>query len=258
MLETPSSTMRNIFMHYLIQMVPRLPPAVDGVGDYSLILARQLWKRSGIKTIFIVCDPLWQGPQTIEQFEVIRLEKRSPEDLTRKLCLALRQSGENSKILLQFVCYGYGPRGITEWIIDGLQSFSSSHPDQLLVMFHELVAESFLPWKSAFWLHSRLKEQIRDIASLASTRFTTTDAYAARLRRWGVDNVPVIPTYSGVGEPDTNVPMADREPCVVVFGRRPQRELVYRNEGDALRHACEIAGAEYVVDIGEELPSVPT
>ncbi len=41
-------------------IVPRLPPAIDDVGDYALNLARQLRKDFNVPTHFIVGNPTWQ------------------------------------------------------------------------------------------------------------------------------------------------------------------------------------------------------
>jgi len=45
----------------IIQIVPRLPPVIDGVGDYALNLARQLPKDFNIQTHFIVGSSTWKG-----------------------------------------------------------------------------------------------------------------------------------------------------------------------------------------------------
>jgi hypothetical protein len=45
----------------IIQIVARLPPAVDGVGDYASLLAKQLRAAHNIRTVFVVCDPSWRN-----------------------------------------------------------------------------------------------------------------------------------------------------------------------------------------------------
>ena len=47
----------------IIQIVPKLPPAIDGLGDYALNIARQLYKDFGVKTHFVVGDPAWVGAE---------------------------------------------------------------------------------------------------------------------------------------------------------------------------------------------------
>jgi hypothetical protein len=46
-------------MAHITQIVSRLPPAIDGVGDYAYLLARELRAAHNIDTVFIVCDPGW-------------------------------------------------------------------------------------------------------------------------------------------------------------------------------------------------------
>jgi len=50
----------------------RLPPEIDGVGDYALSLARQLRLDFGIEMHFIVCDPTWAGATEIEDFRLTK------------------------------------------------------------------------------------------------------------------------------------------------------------------------------------------
>jgi hypothetical protein len=52
----------------IYQIVPRLPPLIDGVGDYSLQLARTLRENHNIDSKFIIGDPSWLGPTELEGF----------------------------------------------------------------------------------------------------------------------------------------------------------------------------------------------
>jgi hypothetical protein len=49
----------------IIQIVPRLTPAIDGVGDYTFLLAKQLRAAHDIDTQFVVCDPNWENAETL-------------------------------------------------------------------------------------------------------------------------------------------------------------------------------------------------
>lgn len=54
----------------MISVVPRLYPAIDGVGDYALTLARQLRSDFGVETRFIIGDPTWVGKNQLEGFNI--------------------------------------------------------------------------------------------------------------------------------------------------------------------------------------------
>ena len=86
----------------LITIVPRLPPAADGVGDYALGLARQLRLSFGIETRFVVGDPSWAGDEQAEGFGVSRLGVRAADELLRAL-----PQGRQAAVLLHYVGYGY-------------------------------------------------------------------------------------------------------------------------------------------------------
>ena len=51
--------------------VPRLPPAIDGVGDYALNLARQLRKDFNIQTHFIVGNSTWKCAENLRSSKLI-------------------------------------------------------------------------------------------------------------------------------------------------------------------------------------------
>ncbi|MHC5830485.1 MAG: glycosyltransferase family 1 protein, partial [Nostoc sp.] len=61
------------YLTHITSIVPRLPPAIDGVGDYALNLARQLRKDFNIQTHFIVGNPTWTGAAEIEGFPVSQI-----------------------------------------------------------------------------------------------------------------------------------------------------------------------------------------
>jgi hypothetical protein len=43
----------------VIQIVPALPPAINGLGDYASLLAKELWEAHNIRSRFVVGDPRW-------------------------------------------------------------------------------------------------------------------------------------------------------------------------------------------------------
>src|SRR5438132_6506179 len=100
----------------LIQIVPRLPPAIDGLGDYAFYLAKQLRDDCEINSHFIVGNPQWEIEQPIG-FSVQRVGERSSACLREVL-----QSSRNSisSVLLHYVGYGYAKRGCPFWLIRAL------------------------------------------------------------------------------------------------------------------------------------------
>lgn len=79
------------YLTHVTSIVPRLPPAIDGVGDYALNLARQLRKDFNIQTHFIVGDTTSTSSAEIEGFSVSQVSDRSPDALVNLLSSDRRQ-----------------------------------------------------------------------------------------------------------------------------------------------------------------------
>lgn len=188
----------------IVQIVPRLPPEVCGVGDYSLALAHDL-QAKGIETTFVVGkseDNI--GNQTPNGFDTYHIQRRSADSLQQTLSQI-----DFDAIVLQYSGYGYAKRGAPLWLSEGLGRIRRP----ILTMFHELYAFSS-PWSSAFWLCPLMKFSARRIAKMSSVRFTNRQASA----NWLQLPTKVVPVFSNFGEPEVSkVPMA-RERSLVCFG----------------------------------------
>src|SRR4028118_469245 len=99
----------------IISIVPRLPPAVDGLGDYALHLARQLRQDFGLVTDFIVADPNWTEGASVDGFIVKLMAARSIAALLNVLPTEMQSS---TTVLLHYVGYGYAKRGCPVWLVE--------------------------------------------------------------------------------------------------------------------------------------------
>ena len=125
----------NFFLLGLIQIVPRLPPSIDGVGDYAFLLAKQMREAHGINTQFVVCDPNWKpedGRRTtddglltsdlrLDGFPFHQLRERSAAELLR----VLSAPGMPTTVLLHYVGYGYEKRGCPVWLVRALREWKN-------------------------------------------------------------------------------------------------------------------------------------
>ncbi|MEH2411350.1 glycosyltransferase family 1 protein [Nostoc sp.] len=236
-------------------IVPRLPPAIDGVGDYALNLARQLRKDFNIKTHFIVGDTTWTGAAEIEGFVVSQVSvgvagrrHRSPDAL-----LNLLSTDRSSSILLHYVGYGYAQRGCPVWLVDGLQRWKSLFPKRSLVtMFHEISA-SGPPWTSAFWLSSLQRNLAARLAQMSDRCITSKQLYAeiiANISRGKHHEIPFLPVFSNIGEPDKVLPLLERQQRLVVFGGIANRARVYRESQAVLEYVCQRLNIQEIWDVG--------
>jgi Glycosyl transferase 4-like domain len=233
----------------LIQIVPELPPAVGGVGDYASLLAKEL-SRLGIRTTFVVPERQRQAqPERPPDLPEASPVWPRPEALAHRLDALCPDA-----VLVHYSGYGYAKRGAPVWLVQGLRRWKAGAPGRrLVVMFHELWAYG-PPWRSSFWTHPVQRALVAALLRLADNYLTSTDLYARRLRRLAPHRSPVavLPVPSNIGEPGELPPFEAREPLAVVFGRPGMRARVYRHF-EAFLPALRAARIEAVLDLGPPL-----
>ncbi len=233
----------------IISIVPRLSPAIDGVGDYALRLAHQLEKTAQTKTHFIVGDPQWDESAVVEGFTARRVESRS----VVALWSALTELPLGTTILLHYVGHGYAKRGCPRWLVQTLEHWQRAHPQtRLVTMFHELYAVG-LPWQYDFWFSLTQQNLAARIAKLSDRALTSTQRYANSLNRLSQGKhaqVPTLPIFSNMGEPPTVLPLAQRQPRLIVFGQHHTKARVYRECLANLASVCRALNLKEIWDLG--------
>jgi hypothetical protein len=232
-----------------VQIVPRLPPAVDGLGDYALCLARQLRDDHEIESSFIVGDPSWEGGGGVEGFSGGRLSDRSAAALAGSL-----GSDDTRAVLLHYVGYGYAKRGAPFWLIRGLERWRGNNSRaRLLTIFHEIAA-SGPPWTSAFWLSPLQRRLAARLVRLSDTCVTSKQSYAEILQSLSSDRGSIwrpLPVFSTIGEPKTPLPLLrHRRRRLVVFGGAANKARVYARSLPAIERSCGALAIDEIVDIG--------
>lgn len=236
-------------------IVPRLSPAVDGLGDYGLLLAGQLRRDFRLGTQFIIGDPDWAGSSEVSRFPVRQVAQQTPAALLD--CLP---SEVGSTVLLHYVGYGYARRGCPQWLVDGLEQWKQQGPQRHLVtLFHELYADGPI-WTSAFWTSGWQRQLAERLARLSDRCVTNRQAAADQLYQLSGrkhEAVPVLPVFSTVGESRYLRPLADRPRWLVVFGSKGPRERVYGESRATLERVCQQLEIEQILDIGPDLDALP-
>lgn len=241
----------------VVCIVPRLPPAIDGVGDFALNLARQWRQDFQIEVRFIVCDPNWDGPPNVEGFSVDQLKAHTTSDLLSRL----PDSDQSPAIVnLQFSGYGYAKWACPTWLVNGLEQWKNQTANaQLVTMFHELYNSLGAPWQHNFWTYPFQKKIAIRLACLSDACLTSTEKYSKQLRtlsRGKHPGVVTLPVLSNVGEPDNILPLIEREKNLVIFGQGGTRLRAYRESLPVLAQVCETLAIQRILDVGPlvELP----
>jgi len=244
----------------VIQIVPRLPPAIDGLGDYALSLALQMRQYFGIDTHFIVGEQRWVGEAHIDGFNISKIPRQSANTLTSLL-------GSNdfsaATVLLHYVNYGYAKRGCPIWLVKGLQRWrNTTVKPSLITMFHEVYAYGFPAWTSSFWLSPLQKRLASQLAQLSDRCFTSRKEYAAllyKLSQGKHSEISTFPVFSTVGEPKQVWALEKRDKKIVIFGSYAMRRNVYQKSSAELFHACQLLDIEEIIDIGPSIQlTLPT
>jgi hypothetical protein len=237
-------------MKTVLQIVPRLPPAVCGVGDYAFRLAVEWRKQYKIETKFMVLDPCWDGRPALDGFRVQRLEKRTPNVFLRVLDA---MEAQESRVLLHYVGYGYARRGAPVWLAIGMRRWLKARPKCVAgIFFHELVAFG-PPWTSAFWLHPLQRWVCRDLARAARLHFTNRTASAKKIDEMvgGVNPLTIsLPVFSNLEEPTRIQPLAERLPQMVVYGPTARSKPLQLQALRWLQKVCQQTGVQKIISFG--------
>jgi hypothetical protein len=234
-------------------IVPRLPPAIDGVGDYGLNLAKQMRQDFGVITEFVIGDANWSGEDVVEGFTV-----KQVADCSRSALLDLLPNDQNSEqiVLLHYVGYGYARRGCPIWLVEGLEKWrKGSNNRRLVTMFHEIYA--FGPiWNSQFWTSPLQRNLAARLVRLSDRTLTSKQGYADIIHKFSQgkhSDIPTLPVFSNVGEPEYLTPLSERYRRLVIFGGGGTRSRVYARSQLALQRTCQELEIEEILDIGPAL-----
>jgi hypothetical protein len=235
----------------IISIVPRLPPAIDGVGDYAFKLAYKMREQCGIDTVFISGAPSCNGIFSNEGFLICPVASCSVNSL---LDLLNQHKDTVSIVLLHYVGYGYAKRGCPHWLVKGVTQWRYGNPNlRLITMFHELYHPIESPLKSGTWLSLIQKNLAMRVAQVSDRCLTSRESFAQKLACFGQgkhEQIPILPVFSTVGEPNDLLPLASRQKRLVIFGQHSSKKRAYQKSMPIIKHACERLNIREIWDIG--------
>ncbi len=235
-----------------ITIVPRLPPAIDGLGDYGLNLAKQLRQDFGLVTEFIIGDPFWSGETQIEGFLVQQVPAQSSQAL---LELLSKEQDSITTVCLHYVGYGYAKRGCPVWLVAALEHWRKASSNRYLVtMFHEIYAFGSI-WTSQFWTSPLQRNLAARLVRLSDRCITSKQQYAEiiqKLSQGKHSTIPALPVFSNVGEPKYPTSLSQRARNLVIFGNRGARTRVYQRSPLALQRTCQELEIESILDVASD------
>jgi hypothetical protein len=233
----------------VVMIVPLLPPAIDGVGDYALVVANQMRQHYGVDTHFLVTTPLWNGANVIDGFQVSKLSKHSGAELCELLCTS-------GTVILHYANYAFARWGCPHWLVMGLRAWKKNNTQAILItMFHEIYQNvAGAPWKHSFWVIPYQKHIASDLLELSGAAITNNQDYLQKLQNlFRSKTIPLkfLAVNSGIGEPK-NIPLlSQRKKQIVVFGQG-RRFASYRYSAHLIEIICKQFSIEKIIDIGPQ------
>ena len=228
----------------ILQIVPRLFPDVDGVGDYALQLAHQLHDHSQILSDFLVFRPNPRLQPMLDQFAVHRLNHHTAQGL-------VDQVPENiSTIFLQYSNYPYllGKLDTPMWLVDALKSLKQRGL-RIVVMFHELPTLRYKQIRCPNVVQRRVS---RGLAQVADVVVTNNAAFQQTLAGWTESPVHCVPNFSTIGEVGQVPTLSERKRSLIVFGSS-DRTRVYRHNTRTINRVCQLLKIDTLYDVGRPI-----
>ena len=175
----------------VLQIVPRVPGTLDGVGDYALNLARALLTGHNISTLFAVAKET--SVTAKDGFEVIAgMDEDSVDSL----------AGQCDHVILHYVNYGYQARGVPFYLRRFARKLREKIQGRWLTNFHELYA-SGPPWRSAFWLRPMQVTIARDLIDVSNACFVSNRTIEKEIHAYDpAKKIYLAPVMSNFGEPE--------------------------------------------------------
>ena len=231
-------------MSTLLQIVPKVPGGIDGVGDYALTIATKLRDKFRCETVFAAFKT--SSATNVLSFEVLSLDRLLDEP-----------SRKYDHVLLHYVNYGFQKRGVPFRLLSILRELRRQRHGKLVTIFHELYA-SGPPWTSVFWLQPLQIHLAKSVGRLSDASVVSSDNFRRELQRMVPSaQIELHPVPSGLGEPSlSRDQIADRDPhCWVIIGGTGLAERSLRSFSQLLpRIPDSIAPKKLFVLGGEDNP----
>lgn len=229
----------------IAQIVPRLPPYRDGVGDYAIWLAKQLSAAHNIDTQFLIFQAGSKNDANVEGFSALKLTEHTIQEFNTLI------SPDVDGIILHYSNYPYlhGKWDAPFWMLDALNDIKQRLAVKVIVMFHELPT---LKWGRIKILNPVQALMSRRLAQIAHTVITDSSNFKKQLGKWTTLPIPCIPDFSTIGEPEQVISLAERDRRLIIFGGH-DRQRVYKNHLPSLLQTCNALGIQEICDIGSPL-----
>lgn len=167
------------------------PPAVDGIGDYTHLLACELSGRHNV-TVFTGSRKFHEPDERVRVQCVF--DPAHPRTI-RNLARIMTGNPEFDRFIVQYNPFGFGPRGFNPWLPPTLFHLRKRLP--VSIMFHE----TYVPCESMSQLLMRVWQipQFLSLCRVAGPLYASCSRWLPAIRRASGREASLLPVGSNIG-----------------------------------------------------------
>ncbi|MCE7067144.1 hypothetical protein [Dyadobacter sp. CY326] len=226
-------------MKRIVHITPTLPPAINGLGDFSFLLSQTLEELYPSEAFFLVKDlPPGNKAGQVTEF--------SAADFYTKL-----SDCRPDVVMLHFVNYAYQEKGLPFYMPKALKKLKQHTNCKVLVYFHELYATSTSMLRTAYYTTYLQKIIVKQLYALADQTFTNCQLYKVLLSELlkGKPNTLIVTGLcANIPEAYYNKSIRKEDAAMVIFGSQSSRASIYGNP--LFNNVIKNAGIQTIYDIG--------
>jgi hypothetical protein len=243
----------------IIHLVPRLTPALCGVGDYATLVGGRIEElNADVRCGYVACGHLTESPYAGGIAHRNVTGTCDPTNLWRAVSEIIDELAEGVvdrvSLLVHYSGYGYAVGGAPVWLVEALER----RPQQfslipIISMFHELYATGW-PWQRAFWYSTRQRKvavRLARISDFLVTNRQQSMRWLERVTGSSQGSSRSLPMPSNIGEPSENQPWSARSSQAVTFGGARFKRPFLEGSGAVLTaQLCRKLEIRRLVNIG--------
>jgi glycosyltransferase involved in cell wall biosynthesis len=162
----------------LLLIAPALPPQLDGIGDYSALVARELAREHDVRVVTVRGerhDPV-PGVEVVSTF--------APTD--HRSCAGIYDRIAEYRpdwVVLQYNPFSYGNRGYNPTLPGVMERTRRELPGIGIAM---MAHETFVPWTRPQWwvMNTWQYPQFYRLGKVSDVLFLSTEAWVGKFARW--------------------------------------------------------------------------
>lgn len=200
----------------VVFILPQLPPAHCGLGDYSMILLGHM--RMDPPPRILVMHGAAETRAAHPELDVQHLPGSQDE------LLVLLRELQAKRVFVQYVAQGFQSRGCPLWFLGALRKWRMQTADACLVMMCQELWFEPAVWKPDWLLQKFHRRALRQLAGKVDRLFVSTESFHERMDGTiAPDRLQVLVNPATIPLAGSPLKAEREEGLIVLFGRQGSR-----------------------------------